>query len=48
MRYEQCNECLPAVKKGNEENITIFEYCNDALKRIMSEEELNRFKNRNI
>ncbi|HPS64631.1 MAG TPA: DUF3109 family protein [Ignavibacteria bacterium] len=47
MRYEKCAECIPAVKKGNEENITIFEYCNDALKRIMTDEELKRFKNGN-
>ena len=44
MRYEQYSICRSAVIKGKEDNITVFEFCTDALKRIMSDEEIESFK----
>lgn len=40
LRYEECVQCKPAVIKGNTEDISIFEYCKEALKRIMEEEDI--------
>lgn len=33
LRYEKFSECAPALKKGEEENITIAEFCGEALER---------------
>lgn len=44
MRYEQYSICRSAVTKGKEDNVTVFEFCTDALKRIMSDEEIESFK----
>jgi Protein of unknown function (DUF3109) len=33
LRYEKFSECSPALKKGEEENITVAEFCGEALER---------------
>jgi hypothetical protein len=33
LRYEKFSECAPALVKGEEENITIAEFCGEALER---------------
>jgi len=33
LRYEKFRDCEPALKKGEEENITIAEFCGEALER---------------
>ena len=34
LRFEEYSECKAALKKGLETNLTIFEFCKDALKRL--------------
>ncbi len=34
LRYERFSECKPALEKGMYENISIFDFCKDSLRRI--------------
>ena len=34
VRYEQYSDCKPALEKGKETKLTIFEFCKDALTRM--------------
>ncbi|MBU2491937.1 MAG: DUF3109 family protein [Bacteroidetes bacterium] len=33
LKYEKYEDCFPALEKGNETNISVFEFCKDALER---------------
>lgn len=34
LRYEEYSECKPALEKGKETNLTVLEFCQDALSRL--------------
>jgi len=38
LRYEQFSECAPALERGKQEKVTIFEFCKEALERKYSKE----------
>ena len=45
LRYEKFSECAPALEKGKEDNITIFEFCKDSLTRLYGEDWYNKLMN---
>ncbi|MBN1302697.1 MAG: DUF3109 family protein [Melioribacteraceae bacterium] len=38
LKFEEYSECLPALKKGEETNISVFEFCREALERAYGKE----------
>jgi hypothetical protein len=43
LRYENLDECEPAIELGERENITIAEFCKDSLSRLYGEEWYSKF-----
>ncbi len=38
LRYEKYEECKPAIAKGEKENLTVLEFCKDAITTVYGEE----------
>ncbi len=36
LRYEQYNECIPALEKGRKNNISLIKFCKNSLTRLYS------------
>ncbi|MBZ0199150.1 MAG: DUF3109 family protein, partial [Ignavibacteriaceae bacterium] len=43
LRYESIRECIDALEKGEKENITIAEFCEDSLVRKYGNTWYNKF-----
>jgi len=44
LRYEKIDECKPALEKGAAENVTIAEFCEEALQRNFGQQWYSEFK----
>ncbi len=44
IRYERYDDCIPAMKNGEEENVTVFEFCKDSLIERFGEDWYNKAK----
>lgn len=44
LRYEEYSECTPALEKGLETNLSIFEFCKDSLKRLYGNHWVDKVK----
>jgi hypothetical protein len=47
VRYEKFSECKPARKLGEKTNLTVAEFCSDALKRIFGSQWVTKLKKYN-
>jgi hypothetical protein len=45
LRYEKFSECLPALEKGKEDNLTVAEFCKDSLIRLYGEDWYHKLMN---
>lgn len=44
LRFEKFEECEPAIKRGEAENVTVAEFCEESLKRIYGKKWYTDFK----
>lgn len=47
LRYEEYEDCKPALKKGNETGLTIAKFCSSSIKRVFSTKFYKKIENLN-